>query len=195
MKNQNCIIDEKVKLWTRQHENVLKELEQKGVYRIKKEYITQKLDTLSDYYLHVYDWYVKRAEKIVERPEGVEYPIWLSTSSELMLQPTEGTIVLALEVEKKYAVFTDSEKWGYVMNYWYVPLNDEDEELYNKELKRYNIGDESALYMGHKGNFYPILRNKIVKSWERIFENNLSITKTTQATLWEIKKEWIVDVL
>lgn len=81
-----------------------------------------------------------------------------------------------------------------MVNYWYVPLNKEDEEKHDKELKKNGIADESALYMSHKGNFYSLLRNKIIKSWNRIFETSPTQNIITQATLWEIKKEWIVDI-
>ncbi|SNS13163.1 protein of unknown function [Anaerovirgula multivorans] len=186
--------DEKIKLWTRQHKNLLIELEEKGVYRARQEYILLKNDTISNYYFKLYDWYVKQAERIVPRPEGVTYPIWLSTSSDAMLQPAEDTIILELEVERKHVVITNFDKWGYVVNYWYVPLDKQDEKRHNEELRKYGIGDESALYMSHKGNFYPLLRNKIIKSWERIFEVSDEASILTQATLWEIKKEWIVNI-
>ena len=185
----------KMKLWTRQHKNVLKELEDGDVYRAKKIYIQEKNDTISGYYLKLYDWYVQKAEKIVPRPQGVSYPIWLSTTSELMLRPTEDTIILELEVDREHIVVTSFEKWGYVVNYWYVPLNKEDEKKHNEELKKYGIGDESALVMGDKGNFYPLLKNKIIKSWERMFDVSSEDIGTTQATLWEIKREWVVDII
>lgn len=187
--------DTKIKLWTRQHKNLLKELEESGVYRVKKEYILQKNDTISNYYFKLYDWYVKQAEKFVPRPEEALYPIWLSTSSDMRLQPAEDTIILELEVDRNLVVITDFDKWGYVVNYWYVPLNKEDEKRHNEELRKYGIGDESALYMSHKGNFYPLLRNKIINSWERIFEVSDDPSILTQATLWEIKKEWVVDII
>ena len=187
--------DEKIRIWTRQDKRVLKELEEEGVYRVKKEYITEKMDTISDYYIRLYDWYVKKAEKFVPRPEGVTYPVWVSLTSETMLQPTEDTVIFGLEVPKKYVIITDSEKWGYVINYWYVPLNTEDERLHNEELKKYGIGNESALYTTDKGNFYPLLRNKIIKSWDRLFDDNLPSSGMSQGTLWEIRKEWIVDIL
>lgn len=186
---------DKIKLWTRQHKDVLKELEEKSFYHVKKEYILAKNDTISSYYFHLYDWYISHAEKIVPRPEGVQYPIWLSTSSDTMLQPVEDTVILELEVEREHVVITDFDKWGYVVNYWYVPLDKEDEKKHNEELKKNGIGDESALYMSHKGNFYPMLKNKIIKSWERIFEISEESDVLTQATLWEIKKEWLVKVL
>lgn len=187
--------NKKVTLWTRQHKDIMKELEEKGIYRVKKEYIQEKMDTISDYYLNLYDWYVKHAEKIVPRPDGVTYPIWFSTSSEMMLQPTENTVILKLEVDRNLVVITDSNKWGYVVNYFYLPVDHEDEIKHNKELEKYGIGDESALIMGDKGNFYPLLRNKIINSWERLFEECDEQDPSAQATMWEIKREWIVDVI
>lgn len=187
--------NDKVKLWTRQHKNVLDELEKYGVYRVKKEYILEKMDTISNYYLNLYEWYGRNAAKIVPRPEGAIYPIWLSTSSEMMLQPTEDTIILEIEVDRKDVIYTDVNKWGYVVNYFYLPIDPEDEEIHNKELKKFGISDESSLIMSDKGNFYPLLKNKIIKSWERLFEPFDEKSTLSQATIWEIKKEWVVDII
>lgn len=185
----------KIRLWTRQHENVINELKENGIYRVKKEYIQEKMDTISDYYLNLYDWYVSHAEKIVPRPEGVSYPIWFSTSSDLMLQPIENTVILELEVDREKVIITDTNKWGYVVNYFYLPIDKEDEQRHNEELRKYGIGDESALIMSHKGNFYPLLKNKIIRSWERLFESCNEKNPLSQATMWEIKAEWVKDVI
>ncbi|MCT4605754.1 MAG: DUF3841 domain-containing protein [Marinisporobacter sp.] len=187
--------NEKIRLWTRQHKNVWQELKEKEIYRAKKEHIIEKNDTISEYYLKLYDWYIKHAQRFVPKPEGVTYPIWFSTSEEKRLQLVENTVVLELEVDRKDVVITDFDKWGYVVNYWYVPIDQQDEKKHNEELKRYGIGDESALIMGDKGNFYPLLKNKILKSWERMFYISNEETCFTQATLWEMKKEWVVNVL
>ncbi len=190
-----CESNDKVKLWTRQHKNVITELEKHGVYRVKKEYIMGKMDTISDYYLDLYEWYGKHADKIVPRLKGVTYPIWLSTSSDVMLQPTEDTVILAIEVDRKDVIYTDMNKWGYVVNYFYLPTDTEDEERHNEELKKYGITSESSLITGNKGNFYPLLKNKIIKSWERLFDSFEEEGIHTQATIWEIKKEWVVDII
>ena len=185
----------KVRLWTRQHKNVLDELEKHGIYRVKKEYITEKMDTMSSYYLGLYEWYGRNAAKIVPRPEGVMYPIWLSPSSDMMLQPIEDTIILEVEVDKRDVIYTDMERWGYVVNYFYLPTDPEDEQRHNEELKRFGINDESSLISGDKGNFYPLLKNKIIKSWERLFEPFEDTGQVVQATIWEIKKEWVKDII
>ncbi len=185
----------KIKLWTRQDKSILNDLEEKGVYRVKKEYIDKKMDTISDFYFKIYDWYTKKASEIVPKPKGVEYPIWLSTTSDVMLQPTKGTVILEVEVDEDLVIITDFEKWGYVANWMYLPLNEDDEKKHDKELRKYGIGDETALIMGDKGNFYPLLKDKIIKSWDRLFDNSYKLSDSTQGTIWELKKEWITNIV
>lgn len=183
-----------MRLWTRQHVSVLEEIKKNRYYFAKKEHIELKNDTISDYYLELYHWYIKRAEKFVKRERNDQYPIWASTNYKDRLQVVEDTYLFELEVPEDRVVITDFDKWGYVVNYWYVPEDKEDERKHNEELKKMGIGDESAIVMGHKGNFYPLLRDKILKSWNRIFEIESHKGAMTQATLWEIKKEWIIKV-
>ena len=187
--------NDKVKLWTRQHVNVLKELEEHGVYRVKREHILEKMDTISSYYLNLYEWYGRNAAKIVPRPEGAIYPIWLSISNEMMLQATEDTVILEVEVDRKNVIYTDVNKWGNVVNYFYLPIDTKDEEKHNKELEKFGIDNEASLIMSDKGNFYPLLKNKIIKSWERVFEPFDEKSTLSQATVWEIRKEWVVDII
>lgn len=185
---------EKMKLWTRQHIAILKELDEDGVYYVKEDYIRQKLDTITPFYLRLYKWYRKMATRIVPAPEKAKFPIWLSMSDELMLRPTEDSVVLEIEVDCDQVVVLDYEKWGYIVNCWYLPLNDEDEKKHNQELQRIGISDESALFLTDKGNFYPLMKQKIEKSWERLFDDSVIIGNVQQATLWEIRKEWVVNV-
>lgn len=187
--------DGRVRLWTRQHKNVIDQLNEHGVYRVRKEYILEKMDTISDYYLNLYDWYSRNASKIVPRPEGVFYPIWLSVSSEMMLQPTEGTVILEIEADKSEVIITDMDKWGYIVNYFYLPLDSEDEEKHNEELRRFGISNELSLIKGDNGNFYPLLKNKVMKSWERLFHPFDHQSALLQATMWEIRKEQVVNII
>ncbi|MBP8654653.1 MAG: DUF3841 domain-containing protein [Proteocatella sp.] len=184
-----------MKLWTRQHKNVVNQLNEHGVYRVRKEYILDKMDTISDYYLNLYDWYSRNASKIVPRPEGVIYPIWLSVSHEMMLQPTEGTVILEIEADRSEVIITDMDKWGYIVNYFYLPLDSEDEEKHNEELRRFGISNELSLINGDNGNFYPLLKNKVIKSWERLFEPFDNQSALLQATMWEIRKEQVVNII
>ena len=181
-------------VWTRQHPAVLEELERCGRYMVKEEAIRAKNGDMADFYLNLYRWYTRQGERFVPRPQGVEFPIWGSLSRECMLQPVEGSVVLTLRVPEEALLITDAERWGYRVNQWYIPLDQEDERRHNAELERYGIASESALIDSDKGNFYPLLRRKIVDSWMRLFTCPPRPGDMAQATLWELRREWVQEV-
>jgi len=186
---------EKIKVWTRQDKRVLEVLKTEGTYRCKSNYIDEKMENFSDYYKKLYQWYSHKAKEIVPKPDAsIEYPVWVSIDEDLQLQHTEGTVILVMEVPAEQVLITDMEKWGYVVNFFYLPYDHEDADAHDKELKRFGIGDEASLIMGDKGNFYPLLKRKIEQSWNRLFEP-YKISDYRQGTLWEIKSEWIVEII
>lgn len=185
---------ETVTLWTRQVPEMWEELENNGTYHVKEEYIRMKNNTIADYYLKLYRWYTFEARNYAEIPSDLQYPIWLCVSEETMLQPIENTIILKLEVPKDKVVFCNMEAWGYVVNYWYVPLSKEDEEKHAEELKLYGITEEDELISTSKGNFYPMLRRKIMDSWKRVFTMLPANDNDAVATIWEIKREWVKEI-
>ena len=149
---------------------------------------------MADFYLKLYRWYSRQGERFVPRPDGVEFPVWVSLSRESMLQLVEGSVVLTLRVPEEALLITDAERWGYRVNQWYIPLDQEDERRHNSELERYGIASESAIIDSDKGNFYPLLRRKIVDSWERLFTCPPRCGDMAQGTLWELRREWLQEV-
>lgn len=180
-----------ITLYTRQVDKVWKELQKQGEYTVKKEYILEKNDSIADYYLDLYQWYTKEGRKHIEIDKNLEYPIWLSLDKASMLQQTEGTIILKLEIPREEVLLCNNEAWGYRVNYWYIPLDKEDEKRHNEELKRYGISCEADIISGDKGNFYPLLKRKILNSWERVFTLKPDKESDYVATVWKIKKEWV----
>ncbi len=180
-------------LWTRQRPEVWETLQKDGVYRVKKEYVEIKNDNIANYYLMLYDWYTKKAKEFYTVPDGVEYPIWLSVSEESMLQLVEDTVILKLEVPKESIVICNMEAWEHRGNCWYVPLDNEDANKHNAELKKLGISAEDDIVLTSKGNFYPILKRKIISSWDRVFTLTPTLDNSL-ATIWEIKKEWVKEV-
>ncbi|AWI04698.1 DUF3841 domain-containing protein [Clostridium drakei] len=183
---------EKIKIWTRQDASILDVLEDEGRYIAKREYIERKMEDCAKYYLEVYSWYTRKASEIVDKPQDVKYPIWVSVTSDFMLQQTPDTVILELLVDKNLVIVTDSEKWGRIVNLWYVPLNKKDENEYDKKLKNYGISNHSNAYMS---SFYPQLKSEIIKSWNRLFDNSYSLSSFKQGTIWEVKKEWVQRVI
>ena len=181
--------------WTRQHAGALKTLEQEGVFRVTEDYIRQKNGLISEYYLDLYDWYVRQAREIVPMPAGVSYPVWLFLKETDKLPPLEGTVVLKLDIPEELIVLSDSERWGYRVNYMYVPLDEEDRRSHEDELERYGIGNEPALIQTAAGNFYPLLKRKIITSWSRVFQKPAKGYKAVQGTVWELRAEWLQEVV
>lgn len=182
---------ETLKLWTCQNKIVLDTIMKKGVYHVKREYVSNKYKEVSKVFLTSYDWFVGKGKNVVKPPEGAEFPIWTWTDAKYV-EHFSDSVILEIEVKKDKAILFDSGKWNKILNLSYIPKDEKDDEIFKSELKRYNITDDSEAYMS---NFYPLLKSKIRKSWDRLFDESIRISGVKQAALWEIRKEWIVDVL
>ena len=177
--------------WTRQHKNILEDIKEYGKYIVKERYIRRKLGDITEFYLDVYKWYRHKASKIVEIPEDAKFPIWLSTEEDMKLPLAGDQVMLELLIPEEKVIKLDMVKWDYVVNYWYIPENKEDAQKHKKILEKYGIKSESNIYMN---DFYPLLKEKIVKSWDRLFDENIKFSEKEVATIWEIKEEWINKV-
>ena len=193
MNAMNIEEDEYVTLWTRQVSEILDDIKECSVYKVKEEYIRKKNDTISDYYLKLYKWFTDEAKKYVD-VKG-DYPIWLSVADEFRLRPVEGTVTLRLRVPSKEVLLCNYDAWGYTVNYFYVPLDEADKARHREELTKNGLVSDDELFLTSKGNFYPLLKREVVKSWERIFTLKPTDLKACLvAVTWEIKKEWIEEV-
>ena len=61
-------------------------------------------------------------------------------------------------------------------------------------MKKYGIASEDDLILTGKGNFYPLLRKKILDSWERVFTMPPTRPQDAVATAWELRREWVKEV-
>ena len=193
MNAMNIEEDEYVTLWTRQVSEILDEIKECGVYKVKEEYIRKKNDTISDYYLKLYKWFTGEAKRYIA-VKG-DYPIWLSVADEFRLRPVEDTVTLKLRVPSKEVLLCNYDAWGYTVNYFYVPLDEADKARHKEELVKNGLVSDDELFLTSKGNFYPLLKREVVKSWERIFTlKPADLNACLVAVTWEIKSEWIEEV-
>ncbi len=182
----------KITVWTKQHKNILITLEEEGRHIAKREYILDKMQNMSKFYLDVYNWYAGAAAQLVPKPEDVLYPIWISFSPDSTLANDEDTVVLELELNASQVIEVDYDKWGYIVNYLYIADGPEDQQDHQKILDNYGINDAQA-YMT---NYYPAIKKKIIKSWDRLFENTgLEENSVRMGTIWEIRAEWIKKII
>lgn len=183
-----------LRAWTRQHISVLDMLNTEGVYRVSEAFIREKNGPIASYYLDLYRWYTQEAARLVPLPPGVQWPIWLFLEKVCRLPPVEGTVTLELEIPRDQIVITDEERSGYRVNYLYIPLDAEDAAAHDRELRRQGIVNETALIQTGKGNFYPLLRQKIIASWSRVFEKPAGGYTVAQGTVWELRQQWLRGV-
>lgn len=110
---------EPVRVWTKQHAGVAEELARTGVYRAKGRYIALDLEEHAPLVLEVYDWLVAHTPAAPYRPEGAEYPVWVSFLREGTMLPGEGAVILELDPELITRI--NVAKWGAMLNYAYLP--------------------------------------------------------------------------
>ena len=182
--------DGKYRVWTRQHKSVLDKILNKGIYRVKERYIRKKLDTCADIYLDVYKWLRNEAGKRMEISDKAKYPVWLTVEEELKLPMAEGFVFFELEIPTDKIMFFDMLKWDYIVNYLYLPKSKADRKRFEDKLDKYNISVESDIYLE---SFYPMLKQEMVSSWQRLFNKDIKLSDKEVGISWEIKKEWIVD--
>lgn len=186
---------EYVNLYTRQHENSLYELKNKGVIQNKRLYVSLHMRDISDYFLEKYDYFVKMASKRIPKPDDISYPIWCSVSKANCLKPIEKELVYAITVPKDDVIYFDGAKWGLVLNNQYIPLNIDDAKSFDRELTSHKIDHSFDIFDRKYNGMFDDIREKIVSSWERIFEITDRSEFVVQANLWQIKKEWIKHII
>lgn len=179
----------KIKVWTRLDQSIVNQIHENGFYRLSKQELEAKYDDCLPIYLHIYDWYREKTKLITTIPNEALYPVLVSTTLTPELAPTETQVLLELEVDSKDIIFTDAAKWSYILNYWYLPKNDKDNEAFKGMLESRGLSNQTQVYMSH---FYPEIKEQIHNSWDRLFDETIQLSEEKKATLWEIRKEWIV---
>lgn len=177
-------------VWTKQYRDILKVLDEKGRYIVKKEYIIAKMEEHAGLYLDVYNWFFSRAAACLPAPPDVRYPVWVSLQEEEKIGNSDGNVLLELSVGEDDLMVLDLEKWGRIVNYLYIPRDAADAEAHEAMLARYGI-DDTAAYMSP---FYPSVKQKIIKSWDRLFDETIRLGQIEVGILWEVKREWIKAV-
>lgn len=186
---------EYVSLYTRQHENSLFELEKKGQITNNKIYVKLHLLDIAPFFLDRYDLFVQMAEEKIKISEGEDYPIWCSVSKYNCVKPIEKQVVYALKVPKNQVIYFDGAKWDLVLNNQYIPRDEKDKRDFQKLLQANGIKHTFDIFDRKYTGAFDDVKERIVNSWERIFEiDDRSIFKV-QANLWKIEKSWVKKII
>lgn len=183
---------EKITVWTKQHKAVLETLEREGRYVAKRQFVEYENEDCAPLVLEVYDWLVKNGPNASLKPQDADYPVWVSFSREGTYLPQEHSVMLELSLDPKLITPIHVAKWGMILNYSYIPKDIEDAKRHQKLLQDYHTSDTQA-YMSR---FYPEIKREIIESWDRLFDDSIEVNSNQKyGTIWEIRKEWITNVI
>ena len=177
-------------LYTSQRDIVLKTLEEEGLYQVKKEYIEKKYGEVAGVFLEAYNWFIRKARDYQDLPEDSSYPIWLFTDPSYV-EKHPGSKVLTLEVPREEALLFSAQKWNKILNLSYLEKDPEDLQNYEAELKRLGITREQDIFFT---SFYPLQKRRVIKSWDRLFQEDIIPAASYQAALFQLKKQWIFSI-
>ncbi len=177
----------KVIMWTAQTQIVLDTLEKDGVYYVKKQYIDEKYQETAWSFRLAYHFLGEGMEKRVPRPAKAESPVWLYKDPK-WTGAQGGAPLMKLEVPQEELLLFDMRKWNKILNMSLVGT-EEERRSFDKELERQGVTDASDVL---KKPFYPALKRKIMKSWEKLFEETDVEETYLQGAVWRIKREWMV---
>ena len=184
-----------VRLYTRQNDKTLFILKRDGRIINQRVYVEMHFGDIAPLFMESYDWFTKEAAKIVPKPEDVHAPIWCSISVENCLKPIEGTVVYELEVPEERVIYFDEAKWDYVLNRIYLPKDAKDGERYKKYLKDIGVVNGFEFFQGRYKGMYPEEEERIMDSWQRVFEIDNWTIFNVCGNLWEIRQEWVKRIV
>lgn len=181
----------KVTVWTRQHENVWKVLQESGRYIARKEYIEMENQEDTGIVLRAYDWLASHGPNLSGKPADVQYPVWISLTQESKMPPEQGNVILELSIEEADITRINITKWSMILNYSYIPLSEADAKQHRALLEMYGTNDVKAVMT----SFYPEIKREITDSWSRLFDDSVVVgNDLVYGTVWELRKEWVREV-
>lgn len=169
-------------LWTIQNKIAYEKMKNTGVLRANESYI------IDESFKNSYLWMSGQMKKrIGNAPEGITFPVWAWYQWEGKRKRPDmrshgrnwgekgiPIVLLTIDVPENCALLSDFDYWHYVLNDFAIIFPYDESVIHSEDEKQ--------------------------KSWENIFDINCSFdgnihqALSTQATLWEIKCEWVKKV-
>ena len=178
-----------IRLWTAQSDPVISCIQKDGRSLVKKEYIDKKYGESAWVFQTAYGFFREYGATLLPKPAGAESPFWLFPDPKWIVAG-KGSFILELLVPRSRVLLFEREKWQKILNLSYLGNSEEEEEHFHRELEAQGLSTSFEVF---STPFYPALRAKIRKSWERLFTLETEEKEALQAALWEIRKEDIIS--
>ena len=182
-----------IEVWTRQHADVLKELNTSGRHWGSREFVETGMPEYRAFTIECYDWLAKNCP--LPKAEGLPadaLPVWVQTDRDATYFAGDDGVVMKLLVDENLVCGINVAKWGIIQNFGYVPLDEADRLRHVRMLKDCGINDVKA----YTTPFYPEIKAEILASWPRLFDRSVrSDSELEYGIMREIRAEWISEVL
>lgn len=172
--------------YTAQTQIVKDTIEKEGIYRVKKEFVDKKYGRVAPIMHQAYSWFSRVFAKEIPQPEGCDYPIWLFKEPKYARVDGSQTL-LKLAIPLSDLLCFDNHGWERVLSMSYVGRTLAEEHQYDDKLRTMGIQGGHIVF---QQPFYPIQKQEIMKSWNRIFQ--LESHSNVRGAIWHLKKEWVI---
>ena len=188
-----------MKLWTIQTDSVWKQLLKVGTISGSAKYVDPT-------WLNAYKWLIQQMELTIGKKNEMffknaeVFPIWAwyqwadekhkkpDLRSPGHLNRAEKGVRIECEIPDSDVLLSDFHLWHYVLNYWYLNLNEQEAEAFERDLAKQNLSFYTMKPLPNL-NFH----HQIVESWQQIFTITTDSTMI-QATFWELPLSAVKNV-
>ncbi|MDO4265548.1 MAG: DUF3841 domain-containing protein [Eubacteriales bacterium] len=179
----------RLKLYTAQTKTVMDCIMETGVSRVKNAYIEKKYGESAWIFREAYTFFSAHMEKTVPRPAGAESPVWLHFDPIWVYQDADMPLI-ELMIEPERLLIFEREKWQKVLNLSLIGETEKEEADFREELQAMGL---NSSFQAFSTPFYPQIKARIKKSWERLFTLSTDRPDALQAAVWELRREDIVQ--
>ncbi len=194
-------------LWTIQNYTAYENMLKSGLLTANEDYLF-----CEDDFKFAYNWMTaKMKEHNIIPPQGINYPVWgwyqwegkrkrRDMRESGHAKRGDKIIQLTIEVPDKEVMLSDFDLFHYVLNYWYLPIDEQDDNKFEDEYKSLGFTWHDLQDFNIQSQEMDFLRKKITSSWNRIFELEYeddgwlygkNDKKSIQATFWELQLEQV----
>ena len=196
-----------MRLWTIQSYEAYEKLVDTGILRADKNCICD------ENFRYAYKWIIEKMKsKSIILPENVDYPIWSwyqwngkrkrrDMRQRGYANSGKKIVQLTIEADAKDVLLSDFDLFHYVLNYWYLAKDEDDDKTFELEYRSLGFEFNDLQNFSIQNENMKYLRKKIEDSWDNIFDlekedDNYIYGKNSgkyiQATFGELKLEQVV---
>lgn len=181
----------KITVWSKQHENVWKVLQETGRYTVKREYIIKDPQRTfgAGSGLLMNGW--SRTDRTTGTNRGCGISGMGILQAGATMLPEKGRVILELEIEESLITRVNFTKWGMTST---IPIF--------RQTRRMKSGTKtsgslwSQRHAGVYVAFYPEIKREIRESWKRLFDDDIQIgSDGCYGNIWEVQREWVKNVI